>query len=319
MSDKISVVVPCYNEEAVIGKFYIEITKVMKNVACDEYEVVFIDDGSFDRTGEIIKELSVNDNCIEYIILSRNFGKESGIYAGLNYSDGDYTVIMDADLQHPPRYIVSMYNEIKTGSYDMVATRRKTRGNESRFRSFCSEFFYKIMNRISGIDMGNNAMDFRMINKKARDAIISLKEYNRFSKGIFEWIGFRTKWMEIDIDDRAGGVSKWSFRNLVEYSIEGCVAFSTMPLRISSALGLLFCFVAFVMIIELVIEAILNGATGTGFATIICLILLVGGIQLFCIGILGQYLSKDYLENKRRPIFIVKEMSKDIRKNDEQT
>lgn len=312
MGDKISIVVPCYNEEAVLLNFYNEITRVMsEEVDCEDYEVVFVDDGSKDRTYEIIKQFSKEDTHIEYVSFSRNFGKESGMYAGLKYADGDYTVIIDADLQHPPRYISHMYKEIKTGDYDMIATRRSSRANESKFRSFCSKTFYKFMNKISGIDMGNNAMDYRMFNKKAKDAVVNLTEYNRFSKGIFEWIGFRTKWLEIEIDDRAAGVSKWSFRKLLAYSIEGCVAFSTMPLHISSAFGLLFCLIAFIMIVVMVVETLIFGASGTGFATIICVILLIGGIQLFCIGILGQYLAKDYLENKKRPVFLVQDSSKE--------
>lgn len=312
MGDKISVVVPCYNEEAVLQKFYYEITKVMTNeVNCEDYEVIFVDDGSKDKTYAMIKQLSKEDSHIEYVSFSRNFGKESGMYAGLKYADGDYTIIMDADLQHPPKYIPQMYNEIKTGDYDMIATRRRSRGNESKFRSFCSESFYKFMNKISGINMGNNAMDYRMLNKKAKDAIVNLTEYNRFSKGIFEWIGFRTEWLEIEINDRIDGVSKWSFRKLLAYSIEGCVAFSTMPLHLSSIFGLIFCLIAFIMIVFMVIEALIQGPSGTGFATIICLMLLIGGIQLFCMGILGQYLAKDYLENKKRPIYLVQDSSKE--------
>lgn len=311
MNDKISIVVPCYNEEAVLNKFYKEITQIMKNdlKECD-YEVIFVDDGSKDKTYEIIKKISEIDFHIQYVSLSRNFGKESAMYAGLKYADGDYTVIMDADLQHPPRYIPQMYSEIKIGQYDMIATRRCKRGKESKIRSICSELFYKLMNKISGIDMGNNALDYRMFNRKTKNAIINLPEYNRFSKGIFEWIGFRTKWLEIEIDNRVAGESKWSFKKLLSYSIEGCVAFSTMPLYVSSIFGFIFCLVAFFMIVGMVVESLVYGSSGTGFATIICLILIVGGIQLFCIGILGQYLAKDYLENKKRPIFLVQDTSK---------
>lgn len=313
MREKISVVVPCYNEEAVISDFYKAITHVLGlEMHWDNYEVIFIDDGSNDKTYEIVEKLSKEDSHIEYISFSRNFGKESAMYAGLKYADGEYTVIMDADLQHPPEYIPEMYKLIKTGMYDMVATRRKSRwGDESKLRSFCSEAFYKFMNKISGIDMGNNAMDYRMFNGKAKKAIVDLTEYNRFSKGIFEWIGFRTFWLEIEINERAAGESKWSFGKLLAYSIEGCVAFSTVPLHLSSLFGIIFCIMAFVMIIVMVVHALLYGISGTGFATIICLILLNSGIQLFCIGILGQYLAKDYLQNKQRPIFIVQNTSKE--------
>lgn len=314
---KISIVVPCYNEEAVIRAFYNEIKRVLNNDLNEvEHEIIFVDDGSKDRTCEIIEELSSTDREVEFLSFSRNFGKESAMYAGLVFASGDYTVIMDADLQHPPRYIPEMYKKIQTGDYDMVATRRSSRGKESKFRSVCSEVFYKIMNRISGINMGNNAMDYRMFNKRARQAIINMSEYNRFSKGIFEWIGFRTYWMEIEIDERAAGESKWSFKKLLAYSIEGCIAFSTTPLLLSSIMGIIFCLIAFIMIICLVMEACIYGISGTGFATIICISLLIGGIQLFCVGILGQYVARDYLENKKRPIYLIQKSSKD--KEDEQ-
>lgn len=308
---EISIVVPCYNEEAVIIQFYNEVKKVLEDdMKCENYEIIFIDDGSRDQTCNILKSLADEDDDVEYFSFSRNFGKESAMYAGLKYAEGEYTVLMDADLQHPPKYIPEMYEKIKKDDYDMIATRRKTRGNESKLRTICSQLFYKFMNKISGIDMGNNVMDFRMFNRKAKDAIVNMNEYNRFSKGIFEWIGFRTFWLEIEINDRVAGNSKWTFDKLFAYSVEGCVAFSTVPLSLSSVLGLLFCFVAFIMIIFMIANAIIYGVSGTGYATIICLILLVGGIQLFCIGILGQYLAKDYLENKKRPIFIIRESSK---------
>lgn len=311
VSEKLSIVVPCYNEEAVLPAFYKNIIKILKDkIFNDNYEIIFVDDGSKDKTYDLIKSLSEQDQHIEYVSFSRNFGKESAMYAGLNYAEGDYTLIMDADLQHPPRYIPIMFEQIKSGKYDMIATRRKNRGNESKLRTYCSELFYKIMNKISGISMGNNALDFRMFNKKTKEAILSMSEYNRFSKGIFEWIGFRTYWLEIEIDDRMAGQSKWSFRKLFAYSMEGCIAFSTVPLYLSSMLGLLFCFIAFIMIVIMVIQALVNGTSGTGFATIICLILMMGGLILFCQGILGQYLAKDYLENKKRPIYLVQDTSK---------
>lgn len=311
--NKISIIVPCYNEEDVINSFYIEITKTLiSDMQHSDYEILFIDDGSTDSTYRIICELANKDNHVHYISLSRNFGKESAMYAELSYADGDYTVIMDADLQHPPKYISEMYKLMQEEDIDMVATRRKSRGNESKFASFFSESFYKLMNKISGIDISNNAMDFRMLNKKARNAIVNLPEYNRFSKGIFEWIGFKTHWLEIEINDRAAGQSKWSFAKLFAYAIEGCVAYSTLPLHLSSILGIVFCVVAFVMIIVMVVQTIVYKDFGSGYATIICLMLLIGGIQLFCLGILGQYLAKDYLENKKRPIYLVRDSSKEL-------
>lgn len=310
-AEKISVIVPCFNEEDVLEAFYQETTRILiDEMQLQDFEILFVDDGSKDRTYEILKKLSEKDEHVEFLSFSRNFGKESAMYAGLKYADGEYTVIMDADLQHPPCYIAQMYKLIKTKEYDMIATRRISRGRENRFRSFCSESFYKIMNRISGINMGNNAMDYRMFNKKAREAILSMTEYNRFSKGIFEWIGFKTFWLEIEIADRKAGTSKWSFKKLLLYSLEGCTAFSTLPLALSSFMGFLFCIVAVLMILIMAIQSIIMGVEGSGYTTIICAILLVGGVQLFCIGILGQYLSKTYMEVKGRPKFLIQDMSK---------
>lgn len=309
---KVSIVVPCYNEEDVINEFYLTTRKVLQeDMKLNDYEILFIDDGSRDKTADIIAELNANDSHVQFLSFSRNFGKESAMYAGLQYADGEYTVIMDADLQHPPEVIVKMYSEIRTGKYDMIATRRKNRKTDTRARAFLSQSFYKVMNKISGIDMGNNAMDFRMFNTKAKNAIIAMAEYNRFSKGIFEWIGFRTCWLEIEIAERKAGDSKWSFRKLIAYSLEGCIAFSTMPLALSSFFGILFCGIALFMILIMVFQALVYGIEGSGYATIICTILLVGGIQLFCVGILGEYLSKAYLEVKHRPKFLLQNISEE--------
>lgn len=309
-SEKISIVVPCYNEEDVLNTFYTTTKGILeKDMGLNNYELLFVNDGSKDDTARILVELSEQDEHVQFLTFSRNFGKESAMYAGLQYADGDYTVIMDADLQHPPEAIIDMYREIKTGKYDMVATRRKNRNTDSKLRAILSQTFYKIMNKISGINMGNNALDFRMFNRKAKAAILSIAEYNRFSKGIFEWIGFRTFWLEVEIADRVAGDSKWSFKSLFKYSLEGCIAFSTVPLALSSVLGLLFCSIAAIIILAMVIESCIYGTTGSGYATIICTILLVGGVQLFCIGILGQYLSKAYLEIKQRPKFLLLDMS----------
>jgi len=313
MVDKISIVVPCYNEEEVVDSFYKEINRVFSDeMKGTHYEIIFVDDGSSDNTFQKIKRIRELDEKVHYVSLSRNFGKESAMYAGLQYADGDYTVIMDADLQHPPKYIPIMYATIKRTNVDMIATRRKQRSNEPRLASFFANTFYRVMNTISGINMGNNAMDYRMLNKRSKDAIVGLREYNRFSKGIFEWIGFKTIWLEIDVNMRVGGVSKWSFTKLLKYAIEGCVAYSTLPLSIASVVGLLFCIIAFGMIVVMVFQSMIWGIKGTGYATIICLMLIIGGIQLFCLGILGQYLAKDYLENKKRPIYLVQESSKEI-------
>lgn len=308
---KLSIIVPCYNEEDVLFDFYRVTSKVLEtDMQLNDYEILFVDDGSKDKTHDIIEQLSSKDKHVHFLSFSRNFGKESAMFAGLQYADGEYSVIMDADLQHPPHYISEMYQSIKIGAYDMIATRRNSRGNESWFRSVCSQTFYKLINHISGINMGNNAMDYRMFNEKAKNAILSITEYNRFSKGIFEWIGFRTLWLEIEIGDRAAGRSKWSFKKLIQYSIDGCIAFSTLPLLLSSVFGFLFCLIGLIMIAVMIIQAVVFGSAGTGFATTICMILLVGGVQLFCIGILGQYLAKAYLESKHRPIYLIQDSSK---------
>lgn len=300
----ISIIVPCYNEEEVLREFYDCVTNVVDKIT-KEYELLFVNDGSRDKTEEIIKEFAEYDAHVKYISFSRNFGKESAMYAGLENSDGKYTVIMDADLQHPPKVIEEMYNYIKNDEFDMIATRRKDRKSDSFIRGGLSQLFYKIMNKISGIDMGNNAMDFRMFNQRSKDAILEMSEYNRFSKGIFEWIGYKTHWLEIEIAERKAGNSKWSFIKLLMYSLEGCLAFSTLPLIISSVLGLIACFVAIIIIMSMLIQSIVYGVEGSGYATTICMILLMGGIQLLCIGILGQYLSKAYLEVKNRPKYLV--------------
>ena len=309
---KVSLIVPCYNEEDVLHDFYRVTTKILlEEIKLNEYEILFVNDGSKDATYDILVELSKKDKHVHYLSFSRNFGKESAMYAGLQHADGDYTVIMDADLQHPPEVLIHMYREMQTGMYDMIATRRKNRDTDTKLRAFLSQAFYKIMNKISGINMGDNALDYRMFNKKAKEAILSMAEYNRFSKGIFEWIGFRTCWLEIDIADRIAGNSKWSFKSLLLYSMEGCIAFSTMPLAISSVLGLLFCIIAVLIIIVMIVQSFIYGIEGSGYTTIICTILLVGGVQLFCIGILGQYLAKAYLEIKNRPKYLLLESSKE--------
>lgn len=308
--ENLCIIVPCYNEEDVLYEFYEVTNRILeKDMNLSDYEILFVNDGSRDNTNDIIKELSEKDEHVQFLTFSRNFGKESAMYAGLKYSNAEYTVIMDADLQHPPEILCDMYKEMQSGQYDMIATRRKNRDTDTRFRAFCSRTFYKIMNKISGIDMGNDALDYRMFNKRAKKAMLAMTEYNRFSKGIFEWIGYRTKWIEIDIAERAAGNSKWSFRKLISYSLEGCVAFSTMPLALSSLFGFVFCTIALLMIILMVVNSIVNGVNGSGFASIICTVLLVGGVQLFCVGILGQYLAKAYLETKNRPIFLLQEMS----------
>lgn len=315
----ISIVVPCYNEQEVLPLFYSEITKVMAQIkekhADTEFELLFINDGSKDDTLKLLRELAVKDSCVRYISFSRNFGKEAGMYAGLQNSKGDYVVVMDADLQHPPAFIPQMYEYVLSGEYDCATTRRVSRDGESKVRSWFSRQFYKLMNKISQTEIVDGAQDFRFMTRQMVDSILSMKEYNRFSKGIFSWVGFRTKYMPYENIERAAGNTTWSFKSLFKYSLEGIFAFSTAPLSISSFLGILSCIIAFIMILVLVIKWLAFGDPVQGYTTTICVLLMMGGLQLFCIGILGQYLSKTYMESKSRPIYLIHETEEDARKN----
>ena len=302
---KISVVVPCYNEEESIPLFYKEIAKVSSEMDYD-FEFLFVNDGSKDRTLQVVKELSAKDKRVKYISFSRNFGKEAAIYAGLKESDGDYVVISDVDLQDPPSLLPEMVRYIEEG-YDSVATRRVTRKGEPPVRSFFARMFYKIINKISNVDIVDGARDYRMMTAQFKDAVLAMGEYNRFSKGIFGWVGFETKWLEYENVERAAGETKWSFWKLFLYSLEGIVAFSTVPLVLSSLLGILFCLLAFVLIIIIVIKTITFGNPVDGWPSLVCIIFFVSGTQLFCAGIMGQYLSKTYLETKKRPKYIIKD------------
>lgn len=304
----ISVVVPAYNEQESLKMFYDEIIKIAKLMNTEiEFEFMFIDDGSKDRTLNILREMSRNDDRVHYISFSRNFGKESAIYAGLENSQGDYIVVMDADLQHPPKFIPKMYKYVAEQGYDCAATRRISRKGEGKIRSFFSSMFYKVMNKISQVEIVEGAQDYRFMARYMVDSILEMKEYNRFSKGIFSWVGYSTKYIEYENVERVAGETKWSFWKLFMYSLEGIFAFSTAPLAISSFIGIIFCAIAFIMIIVFVLKTIIFGDPVAGFPTTICVIFLIGGIQLFCTGIMGQYFSKMYLEVKNRPIYIAKE------------
>jgi len=315
----ISIVVPCYNEQEVLPLFYKEINKVMAQIKDKhpdtEFELLFINDGSKDNTLNELRELALKDKCVRYISFSRNFGKEAGMYAGLQNAKGDYVVIMDADLQHPPAFIPQMYEYVLSGEYDCATTRRVSRKGESKIRSWFSRQFYKIMNKISQTEIVDGAQDFRFMTRKMVDAILSMKEYNRFSKGIFSWVGFRTKYIPYENVERAAGNTTWSFKSLFKYSLEGIFAFSTAPLAISSFLGILSFIISLIMIIVTVIKWLAFGDPVQGYTTTICIILMMGGLQLFCIGILGQYLSKTYLESKKRPIYLIHETEEDAHKN----
>lgn len=303
---KISIIIPCYNEEEMLFHFYKEITSVAKDMYPVDFEFIFIDDGSTDNTLNIIIDLKKKDKQIKYISFSRNFGKEAAIYAGLKKSTGDYVALMDADLQDPPTLLIEMYHFVTYEGYDSVATRRTNRKGEARIRSIFANLFYWIMQQISDSEIINGARDYRLMSRQMVNAILELSEYNRFSKGIFGWIGFKTKWIDYENMERIAGHTKWSFWKLFQYSIEGILAFSTKPLAISSLCGILFFFISIIMIFIIIVRTLVWGDPVAGFPTLICAIFFLGGIQLFCIGTLGQYLSKTYLETKKRPIYIIK-------------
>lgn len=303
-----SVIVPCYNEEENIADFYQELLKnetFFKEKGID-LEILYIDDGSKDKTAAEVKKLHTSDERVHLLSFSRNFGKEAAIYAGLQKSKGDYVVLMDADLQDPPSLLPEMYSYIEQG-YDSVATRRVSRKGEPKIRSFFARVFYRLMNKISRTEIVDGARDYRLMTRQVVDAILSMTEYNRFTKGIFGWVGFETKWLEFENVERNKGETKWSFWKLFLYSIEGITAFSTAPLAIASIMGVLFCIVAFLLIIVTIIRKLLFGDPTSGWPSLVCIISLVGGVQLFCLGIVGQYLSKTYMEVKKRPVYLVKE------------
>lgn len=305
--EKISIVVPCFNEQEVLPIFYEEITKVAATMQGLEFEFIFVNDGSKDETLALIKNLKQSDDRVHYISLSRNFGKESAIYAGLKKSEGDYVVLMDADLQDPPCMIKEMYETVKNDGFDCAATRRITRKGEPPIRSFFAKCFYKLINKISKTEIVDGARDFRLMKRQMVDAVLAIAEYNRFTKGIFSWVGFDVKWLEYVNEKRVAGETKWTFWKLMLYSLDGIVAFSTAPLALASIFGFLFCLVALLLIVFIVVRALIWDDPTSGWPSLVCIISLIGGVQMFCIGILGQYLAKTYLETKKRPIFIVKE------------
>lgn len=306
----LSVIVSCYNEEETIPFFYQEIIKVAEQMNDLEFEFLFINDGSKDRTLQVIKELRKKDKRVRYVSFSRNFGKEAAMYAGLEYAKGDYVTLMDADLQDPPQLLMEMYEAITKEGYDSVGTRRVTRKGEPPIRSFFARCFYKIINRMSKVEMVDGARDYRLMKREVVDAILSLKEYNRYSKGLFSFVGFHTKWIEYENIERVAGETKWSFWKLFIYALDGITAFSTVPLMLAGVIGILFCFISFIAIIVIIIKTVVYGDPTSGWPSMVCIVFFVGGIQLFCTGIMGQYLSKTYLETKNRPLYIVKETEK---------
>lgn len=305
-SCKLSVVVPCFNEWEAVPIFYNEVKKILVTLK-EEYEIIFIDDGSSDKTLEEVKELSEKDKCVHYVSFSRNFGKEAAMYAGLKKATGDYVVIMDVDLQDPPSLIPEMLSAVCSGEFDSAATRRTNRKGEPPVRSMFARLFYKLMRYFSDIDIVDGARDFRMMSRTMVDAVLSVSERGRFSKGIFAWVGFRTKYFEYKNVERSAGKTKWNFRKLFLYSLDGIVAFSTKPLVLASITGILFLFLSFLFIIFIIVRKVLFGDPTAGWPSLVCIILFVSGIQLFCTGILGQYLAKVYLETKQRPLYIAKD------------
>lgn len=311
MKDLLSVVVPCYNEEESVPLFYNKINEVLKDFPAD-HELIFVNDGSTDGTLGLLRGLAASDKKLRYISFSRNFGKEAAILAGLTASRGTHVVLLDADLQHPPEYIPEMYRIIKEEDRDSVAMYRTTRKGENRIRSFFSKRFYRLINRLSKINLVDGATDYRMMTRRMVDSVLSMKEYNRFTKGIFAWVGFDTKWLPYENVERAAGKTKWSFRGLIRYSLDGLIAFSTAPLAIASILGMIFCIGAFILGIIVVIKTLIWGDPVAGFPSLFCIILLIGGVQLLVLGIQGQYISRTYLETKQRPVYIVKETEESV-------
>lgn len=306
----VSIIVPCFNEQDAIPFFYTEITKLaerMSNKYMLGFEFIFVDDGSTDNTLQILKEYAKQDDRIDFISFTRNFGKEAAMYAGFNKAKGKYIGVMDVDLQDPPELLEEMYIGITKENYDCVASRRVTRKGEPPIRSFFARIFYKLINKISRTEIVDGARDFRLMTRQMLNSLLSLKEYNRFSKGLFGWIGYNTKWLEYENTERVAGETKWSFWKLFLYSLDGIVAFSTAPLAISSIIGIVFCLVAFIMILFVIIKTLIWGDPVAGYPSLISAILLTGGFNLFCLGIIGQYFSKMYLEVKDRPIYLIKE------------
>lgn len=311
---KLSLIVPCYNEEEVLPLFHQEVTAVLQQIAM-EYELIFIDDGSSDRTLSLLKEFALRDSHVTYLSFSRNFGKEAAMYAGFYNSHGDYTAVMDADMQDPPSLIPQMMKILETGEYDSVATRRANREGEPWLRSWFARRFYQVINKVSDADIVDGARDFRLMKREMVEAIISMSEYNRFSKGIFGWVGFKTYWLPYENVERAAGKTKWDFWKLFKYAVDGIINFSQMPLSIASWFGILMTGCSFAFLLFIVVRRVLFGDPVAGWASIICVVTFIGGIQLFCMGIMGQYIAKTYMESKHRPHFIISESNKtDIKK-----
>ena len=311
----LSVIVPCFNEQESIPFFYQAITEtaagMQKTWEDLEFEFLFIDDGSKDNTLAIVESLREKDTRVRFVSFSRNFGKEAAMYAGLSNAKGDHAVTMDVDMQDPPALLPELYKAVTEEGYDSAATRRVTRKGEPVIRSFFARRFYRLINRMSSADIVDGARDYRIMTRRMVDAIVSMKEYNRFTKGIYGWIGFNTKWIEFENVERVAGETKWSFWKLFGYALEGIIGFSTIPLSIATWFGILMSLVAFLGILFIIVKKLIIGDPTSGWSSMVCIMLLVAGIQLFCLGIIGQYLAKTYLETKQRPIYIARKTSED--------
>ena len=303
---KISIIIPCYNEEEAIPFFYKEITKIADQMKYN-FEFIFVNDGSQDKTLEVIKKYSKKDKRVKFINFSRNFGKEAAMYAGFNFSTGDYITSMDVDLQDPPSLLPEMIQGIVKEGYDCVATKSTSRNGYSFLRKFFTKMFYKIISKISKTNMVEGARDYRLMTRQMLNSLLEMKEYNRYSKGLFEFIGYNTKWIEYENTERIAGKTKWSFFKLFTYAIDGIIGFSTTPLSIASFIGIIFCIISFIMIIVIIIRTLVFGDPTSGWPSLVCIIFFISGIQLFCLGIVGKYLANTYMEVKERPLYIIKE------------
>ncbi len=309
--EKLTLIIPCYNEEQALPYFYEEVCRVGEELTNYQLELLFVDDGSKDGTLSVVKGFAEKDERVKYLSFSRNFGKEGAMYAGFCNASGDLVAVMDADMQDPPSLLPQMLKILEEGEYDSVATRRVTRKGEPKIRSFFARMFYKIMGKISDVDVVDGARDFRLMKRKMVDAIVAMGETNRFSKGIFGWIGFKTYWLEYENVERVAGETKWSFWKLFKYSLEGITNFSDAPLKIASWSGIFLTLAAVVALLVVFIRALCVGDSVAGWPSTICIILFIGGVQLFCLGIIGQYISKIFHETKKRPIYILSETNKD--------
>lgn len=311
---QLSLIVPCYNEQEALPIFYKEVTRVVTDMQI-EYELLLVNDGSGDHTLQVMKELAAQDEHVVFLSFSRNFGKEAAMYAGFCNAKGEYVAVMDADMQDPPSLLPEMMKILATGEYDSVATRRVSRVGEPPIRSWFARKFYALINKISDADIVDGARDFRLMRKEMVEAIIAMSEYNRFSKGIFGWIGFRTYWLPYENVERVAGETKWSFWKLMKYAIDGIINFSQTPLSIASWSGIGMTFLSFLLLILIVLRRLIFGDPVAGWASTVCIVIFIGGIQLFCLGIMGQYLARTYLETKRRPHFIIADTNgEDVKK-----